>query len=84
MLIIRHVRFKFTKFINNSIEILVKILKVGQYQKIKSQDLDVSDLLVERAIGILPNIENNYLGFKIHLKDKPRTRRNAFYHQFNL
>lgn len=38
----------------------------------------------ERTLGVLWNIENCYLGFEIHLKYKPLTRRNPFYHQFHV
>ena len=41
-------------------------------RKIKNQDLDMSDLTVERALGVHWNIENVYLDFKIQLKDKPQ------------
>lgn len=77
-------RFILTKFINNSIEIWVKTVEARQFQNIINQDLDVGDLLAERALGVLWNIEYCYLGFEIHLKYKPLTRRNPFYHQFHL
>ena len=31
----------------------------------------MGDLPVERALGVRWNTENDYLGFKIQLKDKP-------------
>lgn len=46
-------RFILTKFINNSIEIWVKTVEARQFQNIINQDLDVGDLLAERALGVL-------------------------------
>ena len=65
-------RFKLTKFISNSRKVLATIPEERQHRKIKNQDLDMSDLAVERALGVHWNIENVYLGFKIQLKDKPQ------------
>ena len=67
--------FKLTKFISNSREVLTTIPEERHHQKIKDQDLNIGDLPVERALGVHWNIENDYLGFKINLKDKPLTRR---------
>ena len=62
---------KLTKLISNSRKVLATIPEERQHQKIKNQDLDMGDLPVERALGIRWNTENDYLGFKIQLKDKP-------------
>ena len=67
--------FKLTKFICNSREVLTIIPEERHHQKIKDQDLNIGDLPVQRALGVHWNIENDYLGFKINLKDKPLTRR---------
>ena len=67
--------FKLTKFISNSREVLTTIPEERHHQNIKDQDLNIGDLPVERALGVHWNIENDYLGFKINLKDKPLTRR---------
>ena len=69
------VGFKLTKFISNSREVLTTIPEERHHQKIKDQDLNIGDLPVQRALGVHWNIENDYLGFKINLKDKPLTRR---------
>ena len=67
--------YKLTKVISNSREIITTIPEERHHQKIKDQDLNIGDLPVERALGVHWNIENDYLGFKINLKDKPLTRR---------
>ena len=67
--------FKLTKFISNSREVLTTIPEERHYEKIKDQYLNIGDLPVERALGVHWNIENDYLGFKINLNDKPVTRR---------
>ena len=59
------------KFIKNSKKVLTTI---PEHQKIKNQDLNMVDLPVQRALSVQWNIENDYLGFKIQLKDKPLTR----------
>ena len=69
------VGFKLRKFISNSREVLTTIPEERHHQKIKDQDLNIGDLPVQRALGVHWNIENDYLGFKINLKDKPLTRR---------
>ena len=68
-------RFKITKFISNSREILTTIPEETHHQKIKDQDLNIGVLPVERTLGAHWNIGNDYLGFRIKLKDKPLTRR---------
>ena len=67
--------FKLTKCISNSREILTNIPEKRHHQKIKDQYLNIGDLSVKRALGVHRNIENDNLGFKINLKDKPLTRR---------
>ena len=39
----------------------------------------MGDLTIERALGIHWNIENDKLGFKIQLKDKPLNRRGMLF-----
>ena len=67
--------FKLTKFISNSREVLTRIPEERHHQKIKDQDVNIGELPVDRALGVHWNIKNDYLGFKINLKDKPLTRR---------
>ena len=67
--------FKLTKFISNSREVLTRIPEERHHQKIKDQDLNIGELPIDRALGVRWNIKNDYLGFKINLKDKPLTRR---------
>ena len=67
--------FKLTKFMSNIREVLTTIPEERHHQKIKDQHLNIGDLPVERALGVHWNIDNDYLGFKINLKDRPLTRR---------
>ena len=67
--------FKLTKCITNSREVHTNIPEKRHHQKVKIQYLNIGDLSVERALGVHRNIENDNLGFKINLKDKPLTRR---------
>ena len=41
----------------------------------KNQDLITDSLPTERALRIQWNLEHDYLGFCVHLKDIPATRR---------
>ena len=67
--------FKLKKLISNSREALTTVAEERQHQKIKDQDINIGDLPVERALGVHWNIENDCLGFKINLKEKPLNRR---------
>ena len=64
--------------ISNSRDVLTTIAEEKHRQKINDQDLNIGDLLGERALGAHWNIENDYLGFCINLKDKTFTRRGMF------
>ena len=66
--------FKLTKFISNSREVLTTIPEETHHQKIKDQDLNIGVLPVGRTLGAHWNIGNDYLGFRIKLKDKPLTK----------
>ena len=57
----------------------IACIKWIRLQKITNQDLDMGDLTIERALGIHWNIENDKLGFKIQLKDKPLNRRGMLF-----
>ena len=81
---IRRGGFKLTKFISNSREVLTTIPQERHHQKIKDQDLSIGDLPVERALGVHWNIENDHLGFKVNLKDKPLTRRGLLSNQLSI
>ena len=53
------------------------ILEEDRRQGVKNQDLITGTLPTERALGIKWNLEHD-LGFCVHLKDTPATRRGMF------
>jgi hypothetical protein len=65
--------FNLTKWICNQHEVMVKIAQTDWSKKIK--DLSHDAPLVDRALGVFWNVENDTLGYKIQLKDKPLTKR---------
>ena len=67
--------FKLMKFISTSREVLTTSPEERHHEKIKDQDLNIGDLPVEGLLGVHWNIENDYLGFDINIKDKPRTKK---------
>ena len=67
--------FHLTKFICNDKEVLAMIPEEDKRQGVKNQDLITDSLPTERALGIQWNLEHDYLGFCVHLKDTPATRR---------
>ena len=67
--------FHLTKFICNDKQVLAMIPEEDRRQGVKNQDLITDSLPTERALGIQWNLEHDYLGFCVHLKDTPATRR---------
>ena len=67
--------FRLTKFISNDREVISSIPREEQAKEIKNVDLNHDRLPMERALGMLWNIENDQLEFRITLKDRPLTRR---------
>jgi len=67
--------FRLTKFVSNSREVLETISVSDRAKNVVSVDLSQSALPVERALGVHWCVENDTLGFRIVLKDKPLTRR---------
>ena len=65
--------FNLTKF-TSSKRVLQSIPEKDRKMGVKNSDL-LRSLPEERALGVLWNVENNTLGFKINLKEKPLTRR---------
>ena len=59
----------------NDEEELVIIPEEDRRQEVKNQDLMTDSLPTKRALGIQWNLEHDYLGFCVHLKDTPLTRR---------
>jgi len=67
--------FRLTKFLSNSQEVLETIPPSERAKNIVNIDLSQCLLPVERTLGVLWCIENDTIGFRIVLKDKPHTRR---------
>ena len=65
--------FNLTKFASSSKRGLQCILEEDRKMGVKNSDL-LGSLPEERALGILWNVENDTLGFKVNLKEKPLTR----------
>jgi hypothetical protein len=67
--------FRLTKFASNNREELGTIPVPDRAKNVSNVDLSQSPLTVETALGIYWCIENDTLGFRITLKDKPLARR---------
>jgi len=67
--------FHLTEFVSNSREVLEAIPVSERAKNVVNVNLSQSALPVERALGVHWCIENDTLGFRIILKDKPLTRR---------
>ena len=66
--------FNLTKFASNSNRVLQSFSETDRKMDIKNCDL-LGSLPEERALGVLWNLENDTLRFKVNLKEKPLTRR---------
>ena len=72
------VDFRLTKFVSNKVEVLQSIPEANRRDGLNNIDIVInsgSDLPTERALGINWDIENDKLGLKVSLGDKPYTRR---------
>lgn len=67
--------FNLTKFTSNAKEVLKAIPEEKRRKGVKDQDLVNGDIPHERALGIHWKVEEDTLGFKINIKNKPSTRR---------
>ena len=67
--------FKLNKWISNSRSLLLSIPEQILAQEIKDLDLNQDALPNERALGVQWSIQSDAFVFKIHLQDKPLTRR---------
>ena len=67
--------FRLTKFASKSRKILQNIQPEELAKDFKELNLSSEKLPVERALGVCWMIENDSLGFRINLQDKPLTRR---------
>ena len=64
------------KFVSNKAEVLKSIPEADRRDGLKSIDINSGfDLPTERTLRINWDIENDKLGFKVNLGDKPYTRR---------
>nr|XP_039251003.1 uncharacterized protein LOC120328550 [Styela clava] len=67
---------KLHKFISNNCEVLESIPEDERAKDIKTLDVTVDPLPIERTLGIVWCIESDDFQFKIEIKDLPFTRRN--------
>jgi len=67
--------FHLTKFVSNSQEVLASIAESDRAKNTVNVDLSQTTVPVERALGVHWCVENDTLGFRIILKDRPLTRR---------
>jgi hypothetical protein len=67
--------FRLTKFISNSRQVLESVPINERAQNMVNVDLDQTKLPIERALEVHWSVENDSIGFRIVLKDKPLTRR---------
>ncbi|XP_072168946.1 uncharacterized protein [Diadema setosum] len=65
--------FRLTKWLSNDMDVLASIPQEERAQSVV--DLDLDHLPIERTLGVLWNVETDDFGFKVHLKEKPATRR---------
>ncbi|KAK3752073.1 hypothetical protein QZH41_005572 [Actinostola sp. cb2023] len=65
--------FRLTKWVSNSRCVLDSIPEPERAGSVKTLDFD--HVLIERALGILWDVQPDTLGFKIAVKEKPATRR---------
>ena len=65
--------FRLTKWLSNDRDVLASIPDGEKAASVLSLDLD--KLPAERTLGILWDVETDCFGFKVHLQDKPATRR---------
>jgi len=68
--------FRLTKFTSNNIDVLQSIPEEDRLTGVKDMDLSKGlNLPTEKALGINWDIEEDTLGYKVILKEKPMTRR---------
>jgi Pao retrotransposon peptidase len=67
--------FRLTKYVTNCREVFETIPASDRSQNAVNISLSQSAPSIERALGVCWCVENDTLGFRIILKDKPQTRR---------
>ena len=67
--------FRLTKWVSTSREVLKSIPESEQAKDVKCLDLDRENLPIERALGVLWDVQSDTFKFRINMKEKPPTPR---------
>nr|XP_039261216.1 uncharacterized protein LOC120337486 [Styela clava] len=67
--------FEITKWVSNDRAVLLSIPEEHRAKDVKGLDLSVDDLPVEKALGMIWDVEQDTLCFHVKRKDKPATKR---------
>ena len=67
--------FNLHKFVSNDKEVIKDIPESDRAEGLKELNLDLDSLPLERALGVEWCVESDCFQFRIHLQDKPCTRR---------
>lgn len=67
--------FRLTKWISNSREVLASVPEDDRAKEVKDMDLTGDNLPTERALGVSWFVEEDTLGFRIQMQERPPTRR---------
>jgi len=67
--------FRLHKFISNSREVIRDIPEEDRGKELKALNLDLDSLPIERKLGVEWCIKSDSFQFRIHLQNKPCTRR---------
>lgn len=63
------------KFLSNERDVLTSVPMTERAKEIQNVDLSLEDLPTERTLGVQWFVEDDEFGFKLHLSDRPATRR---------
>lgn len=63
------------KFVSNDRDVLESIPPSERATNVKNMDLSFDDLPLERALGLLWDVESDHFRLSVNLKDQPATRR---------
>ena len=74
--------FNLTKFVAMNDEILKDVQEEKKSVSLKA--MAIENVHFERALGLIWNMENGTLGFRVVLKDTPLTRRGVLYPQLDF
>nr|XP_039266331.1 uncharacterized protein LOC120341839 [Styela clava] len=66
--------FEITKWVSNDRAVLLSIPEEHRAKDVKGLDLSVDDLPVEKALGMIWNVKQDTLCFRVKRKDKPATK----------